>query len=173
MLEVTIDTRAFDAAIAVLAGFGEELERELWRAAQRVKVQLTGDARNYLTTEIYNVPTPLKKSADKRLSAKAAVRTKTTKGKYGRWMRSRGLMNNENADVTRVSGDVLVRLFNNARYAIHRNSLGTPGHRRSGEQSGNSLTRSVQWQEWAVRDNREFIRAEFSAAIRRAYKRRK
>ena len=173
MLEVTIDTRAFDAAIAVLAGFGEELERELWRAAQRVKAQLVGDARRHIITEIYNVPIPLKAGSEKTLSPKAAVRAKTTKGKHGRWQRFRGLINNENADVTRVSGDVLARLFNNADYAIHRNSLGTPGHRRSGQQSGNSLTRSVQWQEWAVRDNRDFIRDEFSAAIRRVFKRHK
>lgn len=109
-----------------------------------------------------------------RLSIKAALYGSkapktTTKGEWGRWKRTENLKRQENFDYGASRDEVFVRLFNNAEYAIHRNNLGLPGHRQSGEQSGNSPTESVQWQEEAVDDERSNIEDEFSDAVDRAF----
>src|SRR3569833_1857836 len=85
-------------------------------AARKIGPVVSGEAKRILQNDIYNVPIPLKATADhglskvpvqlwahllasgafeKPLSKNAKVRGKTTKEKYGQWERTGALKRNE------------------------------------------------------------------------------
>lgn len=134
-------------------------ERELSAAAKPIAVLCGAETKKILQAEIYDVPIPLKPKSDRKLSAKAAVRSKTTKGKHGKWQRSGALKRRETAYARGVN----VILENKQSYAASRHALGTPGHR----QIRSPGVRSVQWQKQAVERLLPRIRAIRRTAIRR------
>lgn len=142
------------------------IQRELQLSARILAPKVAAESKQIIQAQIYDVPIPLKAAADKRLSAKAAVRAKTTKGSNGKWMRTGNLKRGETASPDGV--DVL--LTNNANYSAARNALGgpatiNPSGRRAGVQrpqprtpdAQKSRTRSVQWQSEAIANKREEI----------------
>src|SRR5687768_10892380 len=94
--------------------------RELQVAARQLAPVMVSETKQIIQTEIYNVPIPLTKGADSRLGKKAVVRTKTTKGKHGKWQRTGTLKRSETAAASGV--DVLMR--NNAKHGKARYALG-------------------------------------------------
>jgi hypothetical protein len=123
--------------------------RELTEAARVLGPEVSGECKRILQSEIYDVPIPLKASANRRLGKNAPVRNKTTKGKHGQWSRSGALKRNEGF---RVVGPVLI-LTNNVKYAGPRYRLGTSQGRRI----VSAGVRSVQWQEEAISNKRARI----------------
>lgn len=142
------------------------MKRELAAAARELSTVIAAETKKIIQTEIYDVPIPLKKRADEKLSAKAAVRTKTTKGSQGKWSRTGNLKRSETASPDGVN----VVLKNNADYAAARSALGGPNPpNNAGRQAGvqrpqagvptaqKSRTRSVQWQSQAIENKRTII----------------
>lgn len=157
---------------------------ELTREAGTIAAVLGADAKRILQDEVYNVPIPLKASADRHtdlskvpahlrpfvlarrqfknpLAADSRLRQKTTKGKAGRWKRSGNLKRSETA---RADGPNVV-LQNNASYSLARNNLGTP----AGRKIKSPGIRSVQWQAKAVQLRRQWILERRRAAVLRGF----
>lgn len=164
MIEITARGASFHLLSREVAQVNARLRRELQQAARRVGATVSGEAKRVMQEDVYNVPIPLKSSADRKLAASAKIRTRTTKGKHGQWRRTGNLKRQENWLVEAESGGINVILVNNAAYAAARSDLGTS--RSSRQPRGN--TRSVQWQEEAVRRRRDWIRDQYQEAIRRA-----
>lgn len=153
--------------------------RELEVSARVLAPVLVAESKKILQTEIYNVPIPLKAASNRKLSEKAVLRAKTTKGSHGKWMRTGNLKRGETASADGV--DVL--LTNNAEYSAARNALGGPNPpnaagRKAGTQRAQSKTpeaersktRSVQWQKQAIETQRERILQERREGVLRALK---
>lgn len=156
--------------------------RELTREAGTIAAVLGGDAKRILQDEIYNVPIPLKASADRHtdlskvpvhlrpfvlarrqfrnpLAVDSALRRQTTKGRAGKWRRTGNLKRMETA---KAEGPHVV-LRNNARYSLARNNLGTS----AGRKIRSPGVKSVQWQKQAVENRREWILERRRAAVLR------
>ena len=133
---------------------------ELERAARDISNELTGEAKRVLQDEVYNVPIPLKASADRRLSPTAAVRSKTTKGKLGQWTRTGNLKRRERG---KAQGPVVI-MENTARYSLARHNLGTS----KGRQIRSKGVKSVQWHGEAIKRKRGYILKRRRDAVLRA-----
>lgn len=127
----------------------ERLAGELGKAARELGPELSAEAKRIQQERIYNVPIPLKKTADRKLGANASIRRRTTKGSLGQWQRTGNLKRSEG---WRVQG-VTLWLTNNAEYAGARYALGTPGGRPIRTPS----VQSVQWHQEAITKKRERI----------------
>jgi hypothetical protein len=138
-----------------------DAERELNGAARVLGPELAAEAKKLLQSEIYNVPIPLKKTADRSLSKNAAIRKRTTKGAAGQWQRTGNLKRSEG---WRVEGATLY-LTNNAEYAAARYTLGTS---KSSRKIRTPTVRSVQWQEQAITAKRARILEVRRQAVLRA-----
>lgn len=174
MIEIDVRSAHFDALQGVVAELNEALERELRAANQGIGLRANAEAKRILQSEVYNVPIPLKAGADRRLSAGAKVRSRTTKGSLGRWQRTGALKRAETwALRAEGRGAHAVVLTNGQAYAVYRHDLGTDrSSRKAGEQSGKSPTRVCEWQREAVERLRDWIRAEYAGAVERAIGRR-
>lgn len=133
--------------------------QELSQAAKTLGAEISGESKRILQNEIYNVPIPLKKSADRRLGPDAKIRSKTTKGKLGKWQRTGNLKRSES--YTTEGATIILR--NNARYAAARYVQGLPGRRPVVSEG----VQSVQWQEEAIRKLRRRIIEVRRQAVRR------
>lgn len=126
-----------------------DVNRELATAARRAGLVLNKASKETLQLKIYNVPIPLKASADQGLRPGAKTRQKTTKGKAGLWQRTGNLKRQE---TFRTDGTTII-LTNNANYAKARFQLGLPGHR----QPKSPGVKSVQWQLEAIKQEQGYI----------------
>lgn len=120
---------------------------ELSTAARVIGREVHSESKRIIQRKIYDVPIPLKKSAEKRIGPAAKIRSRTTKGKHGQWERSGAIKRGE---TYQVSGPVVI-LKNNAGHAIYRYVLGLEGHRKP------KHTLSVQWHAEAIGNKREFV----------------
>lgn len=101
---------------------------------------------------------------------------------FRKWRRSGDLLNNERVVFPNPEGGIhSVMLVNSMSYAAARYALGGPNPpneagRKAGvqqtqknvEANEKSNTRSVQWQEQAVKESRDWIRQQYELAISRA-----
>jgi len=136
-----------------------DVVRNLSQAARTLGAEISGESKRVMQEGIYNVPIPLKASAEKQLGANAKVRSATTKGKHGKWSRTGNL---KRAESWTTEGATII-LRNNAKYAAARYVQGLPG-RRPVVSPG---VRSVQWQEEAILNMRRRIIEVRRQAVRR------
>lgn len=137
--------------------------RELTVEARVIGLTLNGDAKRLMASDIYSVPIPLKPSVERRTSADAAIRKRTTKGKKGLWRRTGNLLRSEVWEQRGAN----VTLRNNAAYGLARNNLGTS---KSSRQIRSQGVKSIQWQAQAVLRRRSWILERRRAAVLRALK---
>ncbi len=180
MIEISSTSAHFDALKDVAEGLNARLEAELRKANRDIGAVVTADSKELLQEEIDNVPIPLRRSANKKLTPGAKIRTKTTKGSHGQWSRTGNL---KRSQTFRVESDGLsVTVANTANYAAARAALGGPNPpnakgRRAGSQrdqshldpAERSQTKAVgNWIVRVVRRREGWIRDRYQAAIARA-----
>ncbi|MDO8607691.1 MAG: hypothetical protein Q7R40_14225 [Phaeospirillum sp.] len=171
MIQIDAHSASFDVLRDVAAHLNQRLEEELRAANQRIGAKLNAEAKRIMVRDIYSVEAPFLKRATEKERAKFAgtSRQRNRGRRIRRWVRSGDLLNNERvAFRTEDRGVFSVVLVNAMEYATPRYVLGLPGHRQAGEQSGESPTRSVQWQEQAVEEQQVWIRVQYEQAIERA-----
>lgn len=137
--------------------------RELSVAARELAPVILAEDKQLIQSEIYDVPIPLKAGAARRLSPTAKIRSRVSKGKDGKWVRTGNLKRSET--VRAVGIDIVLK--NNANYALYRNALGTP----AGRKIVSPGVRSVQWQAQAVAKLLPRIRERRRRALLRALER--
>jgi hypothetical protein len=193
MLEISIDSAHFDALEGVVRELNAALERELRAANLQIGAKLNAEAKRLLSDEVYGVPIPLTKAANrgtktqKALSAKTKARifntsTQRLKGQTIRkWRRSSDLLHGEKWAVLPEVGRFSIVLLNHTAYASPRNALGGPNPpNKAGRKAGiqrpqpktpdaeKSKTRPIMWQLKAVEQNQGWIRLQYEGAIEKA-----
>lgn len=190
MVGFHIEGKGFDELVEMLQATPDALWKELRTANERIGAKVNSDARRILSEQVYSVPIPFTKAANRgtRGSKPLSDRTKdklfntSTQKHRGRsirkWDRTANLLNRERYVLTlALQGAQAVILVNDAAYGVARNDLGLPGKRRAGTQrpqadvpaEERSQTRSIQWQVKAVEMNKPWIRAEYEQAMARAF----
>lgn len=192
MIEISVSSASFDALQGIVAEMNDALERELKAANAQIGAKLNGEAKRLLSEEVYSVPIPFTKAANRGSATQKALSEKTKKRIFEtstqrlkgqvirKWRRGGTLLHGEQWKYL-GTGEQGVILTNNTAYAAPRNALGGPNPpNRAGRKAGiqrpqpktpdaeKSKTRPIQWQLKAVEQNKDWIRLQYVGAIGRA-----